>query len=73
MAKRKETRDLEVRDDLKRRLKDTGKKASDLARELGLNYNILNGYLNGRQKMKVQTNDKINAILSLWENGLPVS
>lgn len=60
---------LQVREDVKKRLRMTGKKGSDLARELGLNYDVLNGYLNGRRAMPQGMDDRINGALSVWESG----
>ena len=56
----------EVRDDIKDAIIDSGKKYVDLSRELKINYDTLNSYLNGRRTMPEDVEDKIWKILGLW-------
>lgn len=41
----------EIRQDIKDRLKKNGKTLAHLARHLERNYDVVNGYVNGRTKM----------------------
>jgi len=61
---------IEVRDDIKARVKDSGRKLTDLSRILELNYDSLNAYVNGRRKMPEIVDEKINKQLTQWEDGV---
>ena len=61
---------LEVRDDIKTVVKGLCRNLSDLSRELQMNYDSLNHYLNGRRPMPQDVSEKIMKVLSNWENGL---
>ena len=61
---------IEVRDDIKVRVKDSGRKLTDLSRILELNYDSLNAYVNGRRKMPDGIDKKIEKQLTDWEDGI---
>ena len=59
---------FEIRDDIKKALKESGKTSADLARFLGKNYDVVNRWLNGRAKMPEDVDNQIREFLS--DNGI---
>ena len=58
----------EIREDIKGIIKTLGKKMSDLSRELKINYDTLNAYINGRREMPAGVAEKINTIITTWSD-----
>jgi plasmid maintenance system antidote protein VapI len=56
----------EVRDDVKGVLNTLGKKMTDLSRELQINYDTLNAYLNGRREMPSEISERIEKVITKW-------
>ncbi len=56
----------EVRNDIKDSITDSGRKFVDLSRELRINYDTLNSYLNGRRSMPEEVENKIWKIIGIW-------
>ena len=57
---------MEIRKDIKQLLKGVGKSGADLSRELDMNYDLLNAYLNGRKKMPRELDTAIEAVIEKW-------
>lgn len=57
---------FEIATDIKTRLKAAGKTSADLSREMKINYDTLGGFINGRRKMTVDIQDRINKVLESW-------
>jgi hypothetical protein len=58
----------EIRTDIKERLKKNGKTIADLGRHLDKNYDQLSSYLNGRKKMPLMWDLRIEGYFKDLEN-----
>jgi transcriptional regulator with XRE-family HTH domain len=54
---------MNIRTDLKQKIKQAGMTAADVSRGIGINYEMLNRYLNGRANMPKSIEDQINVFL----------
>lgn len=59
---------MKIRTDIKDALKESKKSSADLSREIGLNYEILNRYLNGRARMPENVENAISEKLKEWND-----
>lgn len=59
---------MKIREDLKKRVRDSGHKLADLSRAMDMNYDLLNSYLNGRKPMSEAIEDRIEDVLIDWRN-----
>lgn len=58
----------QIREDVKNRLKTLGREQSDLARELDMDYNRMNRWINGTLSIRPEEETKILEHLKQWES-----
>ncbi len=57
---------MKIRTDIKEIIKSHGKKAADLSRDMNINYDTLNSYLNGRKEIPAKVEEQIFLTLKVW-------